>query len=109
MSKPIGRSADAAEERSPQSCIGGNAADRGDEGANQTPAQFPGRGLVAHEIGKEARSTLSAAEVNGPYIGGATPRPTFTRAASSDPSGSFFAALMNILAPAFSSFTSPGT
>ena len=44
-----------------------------------------------------------------PYIGGATPRPTLTRPASSDPSGSFFAAEMKILAPAFSSFVSPGT
>ena len=43
------------------------------------------------------------------YIGGATPRPTFTRAACSVPSGCLTAAAMKMLAPGFSSLFSPGT
>jgi len=43
------------------------------------------------------------------YIGGATPRPTFTRGACSVPSGCFTAAAIKMLAPGFSSLFSPGT
>src|SRR5262249_15615035 len=42
------------------------------------------------------------------YIGGATPRPTFTRGACSVPSGCFTAAAMKMLVPGFSSSFSPG-
>ena len=43
------------------------------------------------------------------YIGGATPRPTFTRGACKLPSGCLTAAAMKMLAPGFSSLLSPGT
>ena len=43
------------------------------------------------------------------YIGGATPRPTFTRGVCSVPSGCLTAAAMKMLAPAFNSLFSPGT
>src|SRR3982750_4787972 len=42
------------------------------------------------------------------YMGGAVPRPTFTRGVTSVPSDCFCAAAMKIAAPGFSSLLSPG-